>query len=158
MRTRRLPDAKQRSCGNHGLLALGFTIFSLLTAQGQTLTWDATSSATGPSDGSGTWQTSGDWWNGATTASWAGGDAAIFGAGTNGAYLVSLGGATVSASNVTFNASGYTLTNGSLTLQATSGNVLTAAAGVAATILTHVTTTTGSTFSIGSGAPDRKPG
>jgi fibronectin-binding autotransporter adhesin len=79
-------------------------------------------------------------------------DAAVFGAGTNGTYLVNLGGSAIYATNVTFNTSGYTLTNGSLTLEASSGNVITVATGVAATILTPVTNTAAVSFSVGSGA------
>jgi hypothetical protein len=54
---------------------------------------------------------------------------------------------------VIFNNSGYTLSNGSLTLDASSGNnALTVSPGVAAAIFSRVTHIAGVDFSVGSGA------
>src|SRR5580658_6723100 len=123
-------------------------LIAVSAARAATNTWAPNGS--GPSDGSGNWLAGNNWWNGSTITNghWTAtsSDAAVFGAGTNGAYLVNLGGSAVYATNVTFNTSGYTLTNGSLTLEGSSGNVITVATNVAAAILTPVTNTASATF------------
>jgi autotransporter-associated beta strand protein len=80
------------------------------------LTWDADNSTTGPQDGSGTWTTgSAGWWNGTTGTNWVANDQAVFGAGTDGTYTITLGGAIAVASGsqatggLNFLNSGYTL-------------------------------------------------
>jgi len=90
-------------------------------SRGAVLTWDFNgTTAPNPSDGSGTWLTANDWWNGSANVNgnWAATapDSAVFGAGTPGTYLVNLGGGNIYASNIVFNTSGYALTNGTLAL------------------------------------------
>src|SRR5260221_679146 len=92
--------------------------------QAATLTWDANgATAPNPSDGSGTWLTASNWWNGTNNVSgaWTGSapDIAVIGAGAAGGYNVTLG--AISASNVIFNTSGYSLAGGSLALSSSSG-------------------------------------
>ena len=89
---------------------------------GLNLTWDANGSTTpNPSDGSGSWLTAGDWWSsgsGNVNGTWSGTtpDNAFFGAGTAGSYVVDMGAGVITASNITFTTSGYTLTNGTFEL------------------------------------------
>lgn len=88
------------------------------------LTWDANGvTSPNPTDGSGTWWTANDWWNGSANVSgtWkaSGPDSAIFGAGTAGTYGINLGGGDHHASHLTFNTPGYTLTNGALSILST---------------------------------------
>lgn len=98
-------------------MAFAVSLLAIASGQAATLTWDANgSSAPNPADGSGTWLTSGNWWDGAVNTAWNSGtpDDAILGAGTNGAYTIAVG--AVTANSVTFTNSVYTLTNGTLTL------------------------------------------
>lgn len=99
--------------------------------------WDANGIiAPNPSDGSGTWLTASNWWDGTTNlnGNWSTSplDSAQFGAGTPGSYTINLGGGTIGASNVVFATSGYTLTNGTLSLA--SAGPITVNAGVVATV------------------------
>lgn len=99
--------------------------------------WDANGlSLPSPSDGSGTWLTSSNWWNGTTNVNgnWTAAplDSAQFGAGTPGNYTISLAGGSVGATNIIFATSGYTLTNGTLSLAGTVP--ITVASGVGAII------------------------
>jgi len=108
-----------------------------------TNTWDANGiTGPNPSDGSGSWLTASNWWNGSTNVvgHWTNGpaDSAIFGAGAAGAYLVNLSGGTIYASNLTFATSGYTSTNGSLNLLG-AGTPITVNVGVAATLKSALT-------------------
>src|SRR5882724_13443979 len=105
------------------LIVLIEAICFAIGCKATTLTWDANASATpNPSDGGGSWLTAGNWWDGSTSVNgnWTtpNPDSAVFGAGVAGVYVVSLGGNNLTASNVTFNTSGYVLTNGTLTLPA----------------------------------------
>jgi sialate O-acetylesterase len=117
-----------------------------------TKNWDANGVALpSPSDGSGNWFGSSNWWNGATnvTGYWSGNslDSASFGAGVSGIYMVDLDGSSVSASNLTFTSSGYTLTNGSITLLGTTSIVVNA--GVTTTLQNSLTAQ--GTISVGAG-------
>ena len=63
----------------------------------------------GAQDGSGTWNTANvNWWNGTTDVAWAAANVAVFGAGTDGTYAITLGNATT-AQAMTFSNGGYTL-------------------------------------------------
>ncbi len=100
-------------------VVLALVLIFVPMARPAVLTWDANgTSAPNPADGSGSWLTTNNWWNGVGNVSgtWSGAppDDAVFGAGTNGTYSISVG--TVSANSVTFTNSGYTLINGTLTL------------------------------------------
>lgn len=110
----------------HALKASAFAwiLTACLLAQrlpGANLTWDANGGTSpNPSDGNGIWNAVNDWWNGSANVNgtWSGTtpDSATFGAGTAGNYQIGLAGGTIVASNVTFATSGYTLTNGTLSL------------------------------------------
>jgi fibronectin-binding autotransporter adhesin len=142
--------------------AVGRLIFFLATmslefsCNGTSLTWDPNGgTAPNPSDGGGIWLTASNWWNGSTNVNgtWTGAtpDSAVFGAGISGSYMVALG--SISASNVTFNTSGYTLSGGSLALIAPpSGNNLTVVNNVNATINSSIVQGGGTTWFTGSGA------
>src|SRR5882724_1825654 len=100
----------------------------LPVSRAATLTWDANGTTSpNPSDGSGNWLTSNSWWNSSagvnSNGNWTATtpNSAVFGAGTADAYIIDLGGNSLYASNVTFNTSGYLLTNGMITLSANSG-------------------------------------
>ena len=83
---------KIRSCRPALLLfALQLIAFSAINVRAQTLIWDA-NGGSGPADGSGTWHTAGDWWNGTTTVSWTDGLGATFGSGSGsaGSYTVNV--------------------------------------------------------------------
>ncbi len=92
------------------------------------------------------------WWNGTTNVSgtWTGStpNSAVFGAGTAGNYSVTLPSA-VSASNVTFNTSGYALAGSPLTVTAASATPgINLASGVTNQIGVVVTNLTGWDFSL----------
>src|SRR5882672_8800318 len=125
-------------------------------AQAAALTWDANgATAPNPSDGNGNWLTAGNWWNSSNNVngSWTATtpDSAVFGAGTPGTYLVSLGGGNVYASNIVFSTSGYTVTNGTLTLL---GNNLpvTASSSVIATLKSALVIGISSTWQVNNAA------
>src|SRR5258706_14547706 len=106
--------------------------------QAAILTWDANgTTAPNPSDGSGNWLTTSGWLNGSgnVNGTWTSGNPVIafFGAGISGDYVVTLGGGSIYASNVTFTTSGYTLANGSLRLSTSSGTNLIVSNNIAAT-------------------------
>lgn len=97
-------------------LLAAVVILSGLPARAVVLTWDADGSTSGPQDGSGTWTTgSGGWWNGTSGTTWVTNDQAVFGAGTDGTYTITLGGNVTAATGNTTNGSlnflnsGYTL-------------------------------------------------
>ena len=115
--------------------------------RGQMLTWNPAQNINGPSDGSGAWLGSGVWWNGAgnVNGTWSGSapNGAIFGAGTPGNYTVTLSSG-VTASNITFNTSGYTLSGSPLAIIANVGTPgVTVAAGVTNQIAVVMTNSTG---------------
>jgi len=117
------------------------------------LTWDANGAALpNPLDGSGVWLTVSNWWDGATNrnGNWTATapDSAVFGAGTAGNYTVTM--ASLYASNVTFNTSGYTLAGGSLTLAG--GSDLAVAGGVNATINGAISQGSSAVWNLGAGA------
>jgi len=121
------------------------------TTQAAVLTWDANGTTSpNPADGSGTWLTASDWWDGTANVSgtWSGTtpDSAMFGAGTPGSYTIKMGGGIINATNLTFATSGYTLTNGTLELAGSS-----AVAGVA-TITNNANVTATINAALGSGS------
>ncbi len=107
-------------------------------AQGASLTWDADTGTTGPQDGSGTWTTgAGGWWNGSANVNWTASDIPTFGAGTDGDYAITVGGAITCGTPFTFNNSGYVFSAASA--QAiTFGGTVAVASGKSATISTNV--------------------
>ena len=115
--------------------------------KGQSLTWNPSQNAGGPSDGSGSWLTSGVWWNGTANinGTWTGTapNGAILGAGTPGNYSVTLSSPAI-ATNVTFNTSGYTLTGSPLAIIAAGGTPgITVDAGVTNQIALVLTNSSG---------------
>ncbi len=132
-------DGLVRSCTcAAGLLAVA--IAALLAAshvRAASLEWDGSDVLTpGAQGGSGTWDMSAtaDWWDAATSADlvWPAsgtGNDAIFGGAAGGAVSVS----GVTANDITFNTTGYTLAGTTLTLNGTTPS-LNAGPGIAATI------------------------
>jgi autotransporter-associated beta strand protein len=117
--------------------------------------WDANGvTAPNPMDGSGNWLTSSNWWNGSANVNghWTNSpsDSAIFGAGTPGSYLVNLGGGNIYASNVVFDTSGYTLTNGTLNILGNSTPIA-VNAGVTATLKHPLALNVPSTLQVSTG-------
>lgn len=135
-------------CKQRLATALGLYVLLLTgAAQAVPLTWDADTGTTGAQDGSGTWTTgSGSWWTGTANANWAAYDSATFGAGTDGDYTITIGGA-ISATAITFNNSGYTL-RASAARTITLSNSVTIASGKSATISTNVTFTRAGSYSV----------
>jgi autotransporter-associated beta strand protein len=113
--------------------------------QSSSLTWDVNTSLAGAQDGGGTWASgAGNWINQTTGANtlWniAGLDSAIFGAGTDGTYAVTLSGTPVAGGGITFNNSGYTLSGSALSLvNGSLDGAITVAAGKTATINSAIT-------------------
>ncbi len=105
------------------LLITGLGVFQ---ARANNLTWNPNQSATGGTNGSGTWNSSGTYWYDSTTSSgpvaWTNGDGAYLGAGTGGSgnYTVTLGSSsgTYSTTNLGVNNSGnaYVLNGGGGTI------------------------------------------
>ena len=100
-----------------------------------TLTWDAALS--GGNGGTGTWDTNtiSNWYDGTADVVWpasGSANAAIFG-GTAGTVTLS---GNISANSLTFNTSGYTITNGTLTLNGSAPTITTSSgtASIASTI------------------------
>ena len=79
-------------------------------ADAANLMWDANTGLAGAQDGSGTWDTTtADWYNGTGDVVWPNTtDTAIFGAGTAGAYTITLSNP-VNAGAITFKQAGYTI-------------------------------------------------
>ena len=103
---------------------------------GVTLLWDPghTGPASGPSGGTGTWDTAtSNWFDGTSDVAWAAGDTAVF-ASTAGNVTVA---GAVDAAMIQFQSGGYLLSpydgNASLTAE-TTGTQIDVAAGCAATI------------------------
>ncbi|MFM9059234.1 MAG: autotransporter-associated beta strand repeat-containing protein, partial [Planctomycetaceae bacterium] len=104
-----------------GSAALALAVLACAPASAQTLTWDATTSSTGPQDGGGAWLTGTNWWNGSANVAWTAGADAVFGnGGTGGAVTLS---GTTSANSITFNPFTGTYTLG------TTGQTLTIGGG-----------------------------
>lgn len=78
------------------------------------VTWDANTGTSGAQDGSGTWDaTTANWWNGTADVAWSTLNPGIFGAGTPGAYTVTLATSVTVGGGLTFNTATYTITNNS---------------------------------------------
>lgn len=114
-------------------------------ANAATLTWDGNgSTAPNPNGGNGTWDTNStaNWWDGSTNVVWPalGGtdDDAVFG-DTAGTVTISGG---VTANDLTFNTTGYTVTASTLTLNGTTPTI-TAGSGISATINSQVSGSAG---------------
>ena len=118
-------------------------LLSAPLAQAATLYWDGTTSTTNPDGGNGTWDnlTTANWDNspyaGANTQ-WDGTllDTAFFGGvpGTGGAGTVSLAAGGITTGGITFNISGYTIQNNTLTFGGTNNTVTLNNSVTAATI------------------------
>ncbi|HZF00350.1 MAG TPA: autotransporter-associated beta strand repeat-containing protein [Methylomirabilota bacterium] len=131
--------------------SLEVSVTPVAASTSTTFTWDANgTTAPNPGDGSGNWSSASQWWDGSVNQTWVDGKRAIFGAGTPGNYLVDLGSGSIIASNMVFNTSGYTLTNGLLTLS--SSTPITVNAGVTATLKNPVVNGAGGTIQVNSGA------
>jgi|GEM_PF-3204882 len=102
-----------------GAAALLATGLGLSTATAASLIWDPGQSASGGTNGSGNWNSSGAYWyNGTTNQAWANGDGAVFGTGTGGSssYTVTVGSSGYSPSSLSTANSGntYVLTGGAI--------------------------------------------
>ena len=136
--------------------------------QSSSLTWDVNTSVAGAQEGTGAWASgAGNWFNQTTGANtlWnsAGLDSAIFGAGTDGTYAVTLSGTVQAGGGITFNNSGYTLSGTALSLvNGSLDGAITVAAGKTATInsvityvnnaATSITVNSGAVLNLGGGA------
>ena len=113
--------------------------------QSSSLTWDGNTSVAGAQDSGGTWASgAGNWFNQTTSVNtqWnnTGLDSAIFGAGTDGTYAVTLSGTVLAGGGITFNNSGYTLSGTALSLvNGSLDGAITVAAGKTATINSVIT-------------------
>lgn len=113
------------------------------------LTWDANAGSAGAQDGSGSWaNAAGNWRNqttGANNQNWNNSnlDAATFGAGTDGAYTVTLSGTVQAGDGITFANSGYTLSGAAgaelLLHDGANSTPVNVAAGKSATINSAIT-------------------
>lgn len=100
-------------------------------------------------DGSGTWNLSNvNWWDSGTSADvvWPNNTAAVFGAGVDGTYAITVG-ETMNASAITFQNSGYTLSAASAVTINTVASV-SVASGKTATIGQNVSVTRGSNIAL----------
>lgn len=124
------------------LSQISLLVFGMLGAQAANFTFDANTSTTGAQDGSGTWNTANvNWWNGSADVAWGAANVAVFGAGTDGSYAITLGNATT-AQALTFSNSGYTLSAASaqtLTLTNTGNGVIAVASGKTANLGSNAT-------------------
>ena len=113
--------------------------------QSYPLTWDLNTSVAEAQDGGGNWANgAGNWFNQTTGANhlWNNNslDSAIFGAGTDGTYAVTLSGAVQSSGGISFFNSGYTLSGTALSLvNGSLDGAITVAAGKTATINSTIT-------------------
>ncbi len=107
----------------------------LLTVTGPPLTWDASSSSSGPQDGSGAWGgTASNWWNGVSDVGWSDTSMVSFGVNTTTNCTVTLAN-NVTPASLAFNATGggnYTIA-GASNLAVTANLNITAAANAAIT-------------------------
>ncbi len=97
---------------------VSFTLAGPLSAA-TSLWWDPLATGGTNGGGAGTWNTA-SWYNGSSDAGWVSGDNAIFGGSAGGA--VALNGA-ITATNLTFNTTGYTISPNSQTLTLSGGVV-----------------------------------
>lgn len=134
-------------------LIFSLALVSTSAVRGQLLTWNPAQDTGAPSDGDGSWLAPDIWWNGTANVNgvWSGTapDGAVFGAGTPGNYAVTLSSA-VTASNLTFNTSDYTLSGSPLTIIAAGGTAgITIAAGISNQIAVVMTNSPGWNISLG---------
>ncbi len=155
------------------LLAALLTFGAAPIANAANLLWDADNVTSDAQDGNGTWATAAGNWRNLTTSTdnqnWVNAnlDTAIFGAGTDGTYAITLSGTVVAGGGIIFSNSGYTLSGTTLRLTngvngATGNTFLTVAAGKTATInslityrantAANITNETGATLNLGGGA------
>ena len=134
------------ACRRANIFASAITVlFVAHSAPATSITWDGSDLiTTGAQGGSGTWNTNAtaNWWNGAANVAWpdSGTDNdAIFG-GTAGSVTL----ASVTANDLTFDTTGYTLAAGTLTLNGTTPT-LTTGTGIATTIGSSIAGTAGLT-------------
>ena len=125
-------------------------------ASAATFTWNGGAGFMGPLDGSGTWDTSTNWWNGSPGIAWTDGNAAVFGAGAgNGAAGTVTIGNIVAPSSITFNPTGgnpYTISGGSINIINGPGGTFNIYAYQSATIASTLTgNPTGELFIGGTG-------
>jgi hypothetical protein len=158
-------SAKAADAGNYQLIVTGsrfpsspatgdvLVVSVIPTHAAQTATWDANTTTTGAQDGSGTWSyTLTNWWNGSVDDYWGAPDSAVFGMGGAGPFTVTLSD-NIIANAITFNSSGYTLTNASGKSLALQGSaVITAGAAATATIGAPLSTGTNTLLKAGTGA------
>src|SRR4051812_25335957 len=103
-------------------LAAVALLLAALPAPAQTLTWDPgmTGPTTGPSGGTGTWDTTNPFWfNGTADVAWPGATAVALFGGPAGTFTVPIAPptpGTIAAGGLTFNTSGYTIAGDTLTL------------------------------------------
>jgi fibronectin-binding autotransporter adhesin len=156
-----------------GVAAVLATAWGISNASADNLTWNPGASATGGTNGSGTWNSSGIYWYDTTSTTgpvaWTNGDGAYFGTGTGGSssYTVTLGSSSGTYSTTslgvtnsgdsyvldgnggTITSSGQLLANGNLTLEnITLNNTDTSNTDTSA----GISQATGATLTIGSGA------
>jgi len=123
-------------------LCLASAILPLLSCPvyAASYTWDANSGTAGAQDGGGAWDTTtANWITAGSNAVWANGNDAIFGAGVDGSYGVTLA-LDPTANSLAFNNSGYTLSAAAtqtITVSSATASV-TLAAGKTATIGSNV--------------------
>ncbi len=138
---------KSKSSPLFSVISATFTAISVSSvACAGSLAWDGDGAdGFNPAGGTGTWDANGNlnWWNEATHVKWpaAGGtdDDAVFG---NTAGVVSIAAGGVTANDLTFNTTGYTIQNNTLTLNGTNPT-LTTASGVSATISSAIAGSSG---------------
>jgi hypothetical protein len=122
---------------------------NLPTARADDLYWDTNASAPGPQGGNGAWNTSGSnavWWNSlsGTDIPWDNLHSAIFG---NNAGMVNVG--TVTATGLEFDASGYTLSGGTITLESPASIIVNQTATIESNVsgsVGNLSTADGATF------------
>jgi autotransporter-associated beta strand protein len=143
MEKKRPPHCFTASVSTSTSIALAMVLAAGGPMQAGVLTWDGNGATTpNPNGGAGTWNTSNsNWWDGTTNVSWPGSGTdndAVF-ANTGG--IVTMG--TVTANDLTFNSSGYSLSSGAnLTLNGTTPTI-TVASGIGVTFNTPVSGSSG---------------
>src|SRR5690349_20942738 len=114
---------RRRANRSHRVIAAaasaGLTVCAISASRASTLGWDTNLGTSGPQGGNGTWVTGGPgWWDGTQNVLWTGTtDVAVFGA--PGGTVAITGG--VLAGSLNFDASGYVLNGGSISLTAGGG-------------------------------------
>lgn len=145
IRQQRLRRKRRSSAKNR--LKLARLVFEPLEERQMltTVYWDPTQSGGTNLGGSGDWTGTDNWWDGSNDVSWTSGDDAVFdvsGSSAAGTVTIDSG---ISADSTEFQAAGYTLSGGALTLTG-SGSVITANAS--ATINSAVVIGTGQQWDI----------